>query len=79
MTKEQYLKVIERIINSPRNDIQKITMLKYSFEAYVKDAAKDSQNKDEVIEYLLDMFEEEHMGMRASAIKEIKNEFGIDL
>lgn len=40
MTKEQYLKVIETIINSPRNDTQKITMLKYSFETYVKDCNK---------------------------------------
>ena len=37
MTKKQYLKVIESIIKSPRNDIQKITMLKYSFETYVED------------------------------------------
>ena len=37
MTKEQYLKTIETIINSPRNDIQKITMLKYSFETFVDD------------------------------------------
>lgn len=40
MTKEQYIKVIERIIKSPRNDLQKITMLKYSFEAYVEDSKK---------------------------------------
>lgn len=37
MTKKQYLKVIESIIKSPRNDLQKITMLKYSFETYVED------------------------------------------
>ena len=37
MTKEQYLSVVERIVKSPRNDMQKITMLKYSFETYVED------------------------------------------
>ena len=37
MTKDQYMRVIETIINSPRNDIQKITMLKYSFETYVEE------------------------------------------
>jgi hypothetical protein len=37
MTKEQYIKVIERIIKSPRNDLQKIAMLKYSFETYVEE------------------------------------------
>ena len=40
MTKEQYLKVIETIINSPRSDIQKITMLKYSFETFLEDYSK---------------------------------------
>lgn len=79
MTKEQYLKTIETIINSSRNNTQKITMLKYSFETYVEEATRDNQNKYEIIEYLLDMLEEEHMGMRASAIKEIKDEFGIEI
>lgn len=40
MTKKQYLKVIESIVKSPRNDLQKIAMLKYSFEAYVDDSKK---------------------------------------
>ena len=35
MTKEQYLKVIERVIDSPRNDKLKITRLKNAFEQYV--------------------------------------------
>lgn len=35
MTKEQYMRVIERIINSPRNDYQKIIMLQQGFELYV--------------------------------------------
>lgn len=41
MTKEQYLKVIERIIESPRNNIQKIGMLKQAFELYIE------ENKEE--------------------------------
>lgn len=41
--------------------------------------AKENQQKDDIIEYLLDMLEGELMGMRASAIEEIKNEFGIEL
>lgn len=44
MTKQDYLKVIERIINSPRNDLQKITMLKYSFETYVEDHEQQHVN-----------------------------------
>lgn len=36
-------------------------------------------DKDEVIEYLLDMLEEEHMGMRAIAVKEIADKFDIEL
>ena len=42
-------------------------------------AVKESKRKDEIIEYLLDMLEGEHTGMRASAIEEIKDEFGIEL
>ena len=37
MTKEQYIRVIERVINSPRNDYQKIIMLQQSFELYVEE------------------------------------------
>lgn len=36
-------------------------------------------NKDKIIEYLLDMLEEEHMGMRAVAVKEITDKFNIEL
>ena len=36
-------------------------------------------DKNEVIEYLLDMLEEEHMGMRAVAVKEVKDKFDIEL
>lgn len=41
MTKDQYLKVIESVIRSPRNDLQKITMLQQGFELYV--AERDEQ------------------------------------
>lgn len=51
MTKEQYIKVIESIIKSPRNDLQKITMLKYSFETYVED------NKKQLLEIIQDEIE----------------------
>ena len=78
MTKEQYLKTIETIIKSPRNDIQKITMLKYSFETFVADAVKESKNKDEIIEFLLGVLGQEHMGLRALIALEIKNRFGIE-
>lgn len=37
MTKEQYIRVIERVINSPRNDYQKIIMLQQGFELYVEE------------------------------------------
>ena len=45
MTKEQYLKVIESIIKSSRNDLQKITMLKYSFETYIEDSNVEKINQ----------------------------------
>lgn len=78
MTKEQYLKVIETIINSHRNDTQKITMLKYSFETYVEDTVKESDKKDEIIEFLLDVLEQEHLGLRGLVAIEVKNKFGIE-
>ena len=40
---------------------------------------KVNNTKDEIIEFLLDALEEEHMGSRAWAIEEIKNNFGIEL
>jgi hypothetical protein len=46
MTKEQYLKVIERIIESPRNNLQKIGMLKQAFELYVEERDKELSNKE---------------------------------
>ena len=46
MTKEQYLKVIERIVNSPRNDAQKIIMLKQGFELYVEENMTTKENKN---------------------------------
>lgn len=52
MTKEQYIKVIESIIKSPRNDLQKITMLKYSFETYVED--NKTAVKEDVLEIIQD-------------------------
>ncbi|MBR5604207.1 MAG: hypothetical protein IKW51_08360 [Bacteroidales bacterium] len=46
MTKEQYLKTIETIINSPRNDTQKITMLKQGFKLYVEENMTTKENKN---------------------------------
>jgi len=34
--------------------------------------------KDEIIEYLLDSLECEHMGMRAAAVSDIKERFGLE-
>jgi hypothetical protein len=41
--------------------------------------ARDIKDADDIIEYLLDKLEEEHMGMRAVAVKEIADQFGIEL
>ena len=49
MTKSQYLKVIESIVKSSRNDSQKITMLKYSFETYVEDSEEKIERVRNVI------------------------------
>ena len=41
MNKEQYLRTIESIVNSPRNNPQKITMLKYAFNMFVEECVED--------------------------------------
>lgn len=53
---------------------------------YLAEALKmsiDALNKqpvyEEMVDYLLDFIEEEHMGARAVAIDQIKENFGIDL
>lgn len=60
-----------------------LAALKYGDEAYnalevLRSWYYEQNKKDEVVYYLLDMLEKEHMGMRASAIEEIKDEFGIE-
>ena len=40
---------------------------------------KENRLKDEIIWYLIDMLEDEHIGMTSVAIEEIKNEFGVEL
>ena len=51
MTKEQYIKVIKRIIESPRNNTQKIGMLEQAFELYVvENEDKVNTIKDILIE-----------------------------
>lgn len=59
-----------------------LAILKYGSEAYsalgtLYSWYDEQIKKDEVIEYLLDMLEEEHMDMRAVAIKEIADKFDI--
>lgn len=49
MTKEQYTRIIERIINSPRNDLQKIGILQQGFELYVREHNYVSEHNDEQV------------------------------
>ena len=60
-----------------------LASLKYGSEAYgslktLYSWYDEQGKKDEVIEYLLDKLEEEHMDMRAVAIKEIADKFDIE-
>lgn len=66
------------------DELYGLAALQYGSEAYhamevLRSWHNKQSNKDEVIEYLLDMLEEEHMGMRAVAIKEITDKFDIEL
>lgn len=61
-----------------------LVALKYGSESYKAMEVLHSwynkqSDKDEVIEYLLDMLEEEHIGMRVVAVKEIADKFDIEL
>lgn len=73
MTKEQYIKVIESIIKSPRNDLQKITMLKYSFETYVED------NKKQLLEIIQNEIESVKHNFPFTHDDEVKLDKLIDL
>lgn len=42
-------------------------------------AVKECSQKEKIIEFLLDMLEEEHIGMRAIAVSEVKEKFGISI
>ncbi len=75
MTKEQYIRVIERVINSPRNDYQKIIMLQQGFELYV---AESKDIKDDVIKNLYTLFDaafEENMNGRGTDITRMVTTF----
>jgi hypothetical protein len=39
---------------------------------------KESNKKDEIIEFLLGVFEQEHLGLRGLIALEVKNKFGIE-
>ena len=49
MTKNQFTKTIEVIINSPRNNSQKVDMLKDAFEMYVQEETERINNEIENI------------------------------
>ena len=54
--------------------------MKYTEECDTNcDYAKSIKEANQIINLLLDMLEEEHMGMRAIAAKEIEEEFGVVL
>ena len=40
---------------------------------------KENKLKNEIIDFLLEMLEEEHMDLRSTAIGMIKEEFGVEL
>ena len=77
MTKKQYLKVIERIIESPRNDLQKITMLKYSFETYVED--NRTTVKEDVLEIIQDEIDSIRHNLPFTHDDEVKLDKLVDL
>lgn len=46
MTKEQYIRLIKSVIESPRNNLQKINMLEQSFKLYVAEHEEKAKNNE---------------------------------
>ena len=46
MTKEQYIRLIKSVIESPRNNIQKINMLEQGFKLYVAEFEEKVDNNE---------------------------------
>ena len=65
MTKEQYIKVIKSVIESPRNNLQKITMLQQSFELYVEEHQDLGFTSEEIV--CMAKFYKEHTSAEAIA------------
>lgn len=68
-------KIIEYCTNACNGTFE--SMMFVEFMARIDDMPT-LEVENEIIEYLLDMIEEEHIGMRAIAVKEIKSMFGIE-
>ena len=68
--------ILKLLENDKSLEILKILDAYVTIEKYIK---KLDNTKDEIIDFLLDALEEEHMGSRAWAIEEIKSRFNIEL
>lgn len=68
--------ILKLLENDEALEILKILDAYVTVEEWMK---KIDNTKDKIIDFLLDALEEEHMGSRAWAIEEIKNNFGIEL
>ena len=80
MTKEQYLKVIERVIDSPRNDKLKITRLKNAFEQYVAETNERILTRLEGRrDFKGYIYEANYFDAFEEAIDIVKEEGGIDV
>lgn len=47
MTKEQYIRLIKSVVESPRNNLQKINMLEQGFKLYVAEHEEKLANNEE--------------------------------
>lgn len=48
MTKEQYMRLIKSVIESPRNNLQKINMLEQGFKLYVAEYEEKLENNGKI-------------------------------
>lgn len=69
MTKNQYIKVIEQVINSPRSNSQKISRLQEAFELYNREII------DEFYGFAEDLKHEENVGFIHKCIDVMERQY----
>lgn len=72
MTKKQFIKTIRTVIESPRNNEQKISMLEQSFEQYVHDTTEQTVKRLESNARFYNSASDDDQNMRRGIVESIE-------